>query len=98
MFADLVNAPTRRRVDDSLAAAKSKSALAQRLHGLSETEQHAVLLDLVRSHIATVLGNTTPEADRSGQGVPGTGLRLADRRRDAQPAQSRYRTGAFADA
>ncbi|BBX96742.1 polyketide synthase [Mycobacterium lacus] len=62
MFADLVNAPARRRVDDSLAAAKSKSALAHRLHGLPEAEQHAVLLDLVRSHIATVLGNTTPEA------------------------------------
>ncbi|OCB32223.1 polyketide synthase [Mycobacterium malmoense] len=62
MFADLVNAPARRQVDDSLAAAKSKSALAHRLHGLPETEQHAVLLDLVRSHIATVLGNTTPEA------------------------------------
>ncbi|OBK36128.1 polyketide synthase [Mycobacterium sp. 1245111.1] len=62
MFVDLINAPTRRRVDDSLAASKSKSALAQRIHGLSENEQHAVLLDLVRSHIATVLGNTTPEA------------------------------------
>jgi mycoketide-CoA synthase len=62
MFADLVNAPTRRQVDDSLAAAKSKSALAHRLHGLPEAEQHAVLLDLVRSHIATVLGNTSPEA------------------------------------
>ncbi|WP_415822609.1 SDR family NAD(P)-dependent oxidoreductase, partial [Mycobacterium senriense] len=62
MFTDLVNAPTRRRVDDSLAAAKSKSALAHRLDGLSEAEQHAVLLDLVRSHIATVLGNTTAEA------------------------------------
>ncbi|WP_156751812.1 type I polyketide synthase, partial [Mycobacterium sp. E2497] len=62
MFADLVNAPARRQVDDSLAAAKSKSALAHRLHGLPEPEQHAVLLDLVRSHIATVLGNTTPEA------------------------------------
>jgi len=62
MFADLVNAPTRRRVDDSLAAAKSKSALAQRLHGLPEPEQHAVLLDLVRANIATVLGTTTPEA------------------------------------
>ncbi|MCA2313526.1 type I polyketide synthase [Mycobacterium sp. WUMAC-025] len=62
MFADLVNAPTRRRVDDSLAAAKSKSALAHRLDGLSEAEQHAVLLDLVRSHIATVLGNTSAEA------------------------------------
>ncbi|BCO73398.1 type I polyketide synthase [Mycobacterium intracellulare] len=62
MFTDLVNAPTRRRVDDSLAAAKSKSALAHRLDGLSEAEQHAVLLDLVRSHIATVLGNTSAEA------------------------------------
>ncbi len=62
MFADLITTPTRRRVDDSLAATKSKSALAQRLHGLPEAEQHAVLLDLVRSHIATVLGNTTPEA------------------------------------
>ncbi|OBJ03896.1 type I polyketide synthase, partial [Mycobacterium sp. 1465703.0] len=62
MFADLINAPTRRRVDDSLAAAKSKSALAHRLEGLSEAEQHAVLLDLVRSHIATVLGNASAEA------------------------------------
>ncbi|MGZ4565115.1 MAG: type I polyketide synthase, partial [Mycobacterium sp.] len=62
MFADLANAPARRQVDDSLAAARSKSALAHRLHGLPEPEQHAVLLDLVCSHIATVLGNTTPEA------------------------------------
>ncbi|OBI14789.1 polyketide synthase, partial [Mycobacterium sp. E2462] len=62
MFVELVNAPSRRRVDDSLAAAKSKSALAHRLHGLPEAEQHTVLLDLVRSHIATVLGNISPEA------------------------------------
>ncbi|MGB8387095.1 SDR family NAD(P)-dependent oxidoreductase, partial [Mycobacterium sp.] len=62
MFTDLVNAPTRRQVDDSLAAAKSKSALAHRLHGLPEPEQHAVLLDLVCSHIATVLGDVSPEA------------------------------------
>jgi polyketide synthase 12 len=62
MFIDLITAPTRRRVDDSLAAGKSKSALAQRIHGLPEAEQNALLLDLVRSHIATVLGNTTPEA------------------------------------
>ena len=62
MFVDLINAPARRQVDDSLAAAKSKSALLQRLEGLPEDEQHGVLLDLVRSHIATVLGNATPEA------------------------------------
>ena len=62
MFAELIKAPTRRRVDDSLVAAKSKSALAHRLHGLPEAEQHAILLDLVRANIATVLGTTTPEA------------------------------------
>ncbi|MBV8788631.1 MAG: SDR family NAD(P)-dependent oxidoreductase, partial [Mycobacterium sp.] len=62
LFTDLVSAPARRQVDDSMAAAKSKSALAHRLQGLSEPEQHAVLLDLVRSHIATVLGNATVEA------------------------------------
>src|SRR5260370_26737533 len=62
MFVDLINAPARRRSDESLVASKSKSALAQRIHGLRGAEQHAVLLDLVRSHIATVLGNTTAEA------------------------------------
>jgi polyketide synthase 12 len=62
MFVDLINALARRQVDDSLAAAKSKSALLESLEGLPEDEQHAVLLDLVRSHIATVLGNTTPDA------------------------------------
>jgi polyketide synthase 12 len=62
MFVDLINARARRQVDDSLAAAKSKSALLQRLEGLPEDDQQAVLLDLVRSHIATVLGNSSPEA------------------------------------
>ena len=61
MFVDLINAPSRRQVDDSLAAAKSKSALLQRLEGLPEDEQQAVLLDLVRTNIATVLGNSSPE-------------------------------------
>jgi polyketide synthase 12 len=62
MFVDLINAPTRRQVDDSLAAAKSKSALLQRLEGLPEDEQYGVLLDLVRANIATVLGNSSPES------------------------------------
>ncbi len=62
MFVDLINAPTRRQVEDSLAAAKSKSALLQRLEGLPEDEQHAIVLDLVRAHIATVLGSASREA------------------------------------
>jgi polyketide synthase 12 len=61
MFIDLINAPSRRQVDDSLAAAKSKSALLQRLEGLPEDEQQAVVLDLVRTNIATVLGNSSPD-------------------------------------
>ena len=62
MFVDLINAPTRRQVGDSLAAEKSKSVLLQRLDGLPEDEQHSMLLDLVRSHIATVLGSASPES------------------------------------
>ena len=61
MFIDLIG-PTRRRVDDTLAAAQSKNALAQRLAGLDADEQHAVVLDLLRSHMATVLGLPHPEA------------------------------------
>jgi len=48
-------------VEDSLVAEESKSALVQRLEGLDEDEQHAVLLDLVRSHIGSVLGGRCPE-------------------------------------
>ncbi|BBY50254.1 polyketide synthase [Mycolicibacterium arabiense] len=62
MFSRLASAPTRRRVDDSLVAAKSKSALAQRLQGLSEPAQQALILDLLRSHMSTVLGTTEPES------------------------------------
>src|ERR1700758_4595991 len=36
--------------------------MLQRLEGLPEDEQHAILLDLVRANIATVLGNANPEA------------------------------------
>src|SRR6201997_2753268 len=36
--------------------------MLQRLEGLAEDEQHAILLDLVRSNIATVLGSSSPEA------------------------------------
>ena len=62
MFAQLANTSARRRVDDSLVAAKSKSVLAQRLHGLTEQAQQALILDLLRSHMSAVLGNTEPEA------------------------------------
>ncbi|GAC1405423.1 MAG: hypothetical protein NVSMB60_24720 [Mycobacterium sp.] len=61
MFLDLVG-PTRRHVDDTLAAAQSKSALAQRLQSLAPEDQLSAVLDLLRSHMATVLGLPHPEA------------------------------------
>ncbi len=90
--------PTRRRVDDSLVAAKSKSALAQRLHGPPETEQQAVVLDLLRAHMADRAWHRRAGRHRRGPGVLRPRLRLADRRRTAQPAQDRDRPRAFADA
>ncbi|KMO76106.1 Phenolphthiocerol synthesis polyketide synthase type I Pks15/1 [Mycolicibacterium obuense] len=62
MFTTLIAGPARRQVGDALAAAQSRSALAQRLSGLPVEEQQDVLLDLVRSHMATVLGLPTPES------------------------------------
>jgi polyketide synthase 12 len=62
MFIELISGSGRRRVEDSLAAAQSRSALAQRLADLSADDQHAMLLDLVRSHMATVLGLPTVES------------------------------------
>jgi polyketide synthase 12 len=62
MFTELASTSTRRRVDDSLVAAKSKSALAQRLHGLSEAAQQGLILELLRSHMSTVLGTVEPDA------------------------------------
>ncbi len=62
MQRELINALSRRQVEDSLVAEKSKSALVQCLEGLADDEQHAVLLDLVRSHVSAVLGGRSPEA------------------------------------
>jgi polyketide synthase 12 len=62
MFDDLVYGPARRHVGDSLAAAQSRSALSARLATLAPDDQHRLLLDLVRSHMATVLGLSAPES------------------------------------
>jgi polyketide synthase 12 len=62
MFNELISGPARRQVGDSLAAAQSRSALTARLSGLPVDEQQMVLLDLVRSHMATVLGLPSPDA------------------------------------
>jgi polyketide synthase 12 len=54
LFSQLVRGPARRVVDNDAAA--SASALAQRLGGLSPAERDSLLRELVRSHVAIVLG------------------------------------------
>ncbi|MCQ8836123.1 type I polyketide synthase, partial [Streptomyces malaysiensis] len=56
----LVRVPVRRAVDT--AAEGGVSGLAGRLAGLSAAEQDRLLLDLVRTHVAAVLGYADPQA------------------------------------
>ncbi len=57
LFSQLVRRPLRRLVDNDTAA--SVSALAARLRGLSPAEQHNLLLQLVCSQVAIVLGSAS---------------------------------------
>ncbi|WP_232246481.1 type I polyketide synthase [Kitasatospora mediocidica] len=61
----LVRVPVRRAAQ--AATADGASGPAQRLVGLSEAEQERLLLDLVRSAVATVLGYAGPETIGSGR-------------------------------
>jgi 4-hydroxyphenylalkanoate synthase len=61
LFSGLARRPRRRLIDDAADAAKSPSALAHRLSGLSSSEQHEFLVGTVCSEAATVLGHPAPE-------------------------------------
>ncbi|WNE96626.1 type I polyketide synthase [Streptomyces luomodiensis] len=62
VFRGLVRATPRRRMASAAAADGSGPSLARRLAGLDEAEREKVVLDLVRTHAATVLGFEGPEA------------------------------------
>jgi polyketide synthase 1/15 len=61
LFSRLARRPTRRLIDDTVDAAQSISALAQRLRGLSSDGQHDLLLAMVCLQAAAVLGYPAPE-------------------------------------
>ncbi|MFH8979195.1 acyltransferase domain-containing protein, partial [Streptomyces sp. NPDC017890] len=56
----LVRTPVRRTAA-SRTAATDTTGLAARLAGLAESEQREALLDLLRGHVAAVLGHATPD-------------------------------------
>jgi polyketide synthase 7 len=59
LFNQLVRHPLRRLVTTDTTGVKS--ALAQRLHGLTLDQQHDLILGLVRAHAAVVLGHSNPD-------------------------------------
>ncbi|MEU5425239.1 type I polyketide synthase [Streptomyces olivoreticuli] len=60
LFRGLVRVPPRRAAQ--AAAANASGTLGQRLAGLAEAEAERVVLELVRTHIAAVLGHSGPES------------------------------------
>ena len=74
LFSGLVRRPRRRLADGTVDGAQSMSALAQQLHGLSPDEQHDLLLGMVRSQLAAVLGHPNPEAINPAQAFTEVGL------------------------
>ncbi|MFJ4526710.1 beta-ketoacyl synthase N-terminal-like domain-containing protein, partial [Streptomyces sp. NPDC088810] len=65
--------PHSRRAAARIAAGRG-SGLAGRLAGLSPAEQEALLLDLVRTHVATVLGHTGPEKVKADKAFKDAGF------------------------
>ncbi|MEU9969428.1 type I polyketide synthase, partial [Streptomyces malaysiensis] len=69
----LVRTPVRRSADTGATGAgavadSGAGSLAERLSGLSETERDRELLDVVRGHVAAVLGYATPDDVDAGRG------------------------------
>ncbi|MFI0817943.1 type I polyketide synthase [Streptomyces sp. NPDC021098] len=68
----LVRTPVRRSADTGAAGAvvsgTDSGSLTERLAGLSATERDRELLDVVRTHVAAVLGHATPDDVDAGRG------------------------------
>ncbi len=64
----LIRTPVRRAVRASAAPADPVDSLTHRLAGMSEAERDGALLDLVRTHAATVLGYAGPDAIEPDRG------------------------------
>ncbi|MFE2188895.1 SDR family NAD(P)-dependent oxidoreductase, partial [Streptomyces sp. NPDC059455] len=68
----LVRTPVRRSADtgatSGVVADSGAGSLATRLSGLSETERDRELLEVVRGHVAAVLGHATPDDVDAGRG------------------------------
>jgi acyl carrier protein len=65
LLRNLVRAPNR---TPDTAPDRDAPTLRDRLSGLPEADQHRLLLDMVRGHVATVLGHSSPESVETERG------------------------------
>ncbi|MFJ8914166.1 type I polyketide synthase [Amycolatopsis sp. NPDC102389] len=70
LLRDLVRAPVRR----ASAGVAIEGGLKQRLAGLPEGEREWALVDLVRGHVASVLGHSSPQEIESGRAFTDLGF------------------------
>ncbi|WP_446680357.1 type I polyketide synthase [Amycolatopsis jiangsuensis] len=70
LLRDLVRVPVRR----AAAAAPVDGGLKQRLAGLPAAEREWALIDLVRGHVASVLGHSSPQEIESGRAFKDLGF------------------------
>ncbi len=69
LFASLVRAPARRAASAAVAVTAGEGpSLAERLAGVPEAERGEFLLDVVRGHVATVLGHGSAADVEGGRG------------------------------
>jgi 4-hydroxyphenylalkanoate synthase len=61
LFSGLARRPRRRVADHAVDANQSRSTLAQRLQALAPDDQHRLLVEMVCSHAAAVMGHPAPE-------------------------------------
>ena len=61
LFSGLAHRPRRRTADHVVDATQSRSTLAQRLSALAPDDQHRLLVEMVCSHAAAVMGHPAPE-------------------------------------
>ncbi|MGY3339631.1 acyl transferase domain-containing protein/acyl carrier protein [Streptomyces filamentosus] len=75
LFRELVTGPVRRdRRTAGAGRAEGPGTLAGRLAGLSDADRRALLLTLVRTHVAAVLGHAGPEAVDAERGFSELGF------------------------
>ncbi|MCZ7415986.1 SDR family NAD(P)-dependent oxidoreductase [Streptomyces sp. WMMC897] len=75
LFRDLVRQPVRRgRAAGAPTGDTADSALPAELAALPEAERGSLMLSVVRTHVASVLGHASPEAVEPGRGLVDMGI------------------------